>query len=262
MCPLNVLELGEDISQSQHWLRGGFPNALLAKSQKQAWLWVDSFIKSYIEIDMSRLYGVNLSSVTLQKLWKKVAQLHGCILSAEDISRSIGVSAPTVDRYLDYMDGAFLLRKLQPWYSNGAKRLVKAPKLYLRDSAILHSLLRLESIDEILGHPAAGNSWEGFVIEQICQTKPYQLDAYYYRTHDGTECDLLLVKGDRPMACIEIKLTNAPTVSKGFYISQKDLSPKYAFVITPSSEDYTVNHGTMVTSLKKFVTHHLPTLAI
>jgi predicted AAA+ superfamily ATPase len=189
-----------------------------------------------------------------------LAHTNGSVWNAEIFSRSLGVTAPTVLRYMDYLEGGYLIRRLQPWFVNAKKRLVKSPKVYMRDSGILHHLLKLDSIDEVLGHPIAGNSWEGYVIEQIFQGKPDNLDIYFYRTHDGAECDVVLVKGITPVACIEIKLTNAPSVSKGFYTSIADLNPKKKFVITPASDDYPVKDGVIVTSLRQFLVKHLPAL--
>jgi predicted AAA+ superfamily ATPase len=189
-----------------------------------------------------------------------LAQANGSVWNAEIFSRSLGVTAPTVVRYMDYMEGAYLVRRLQPWFVNAKKRLVKSPKVYMRDSGILHHVLKLGSMDEVLGHPIAGTSWEGYVIEQIFQVKSDHLDIYFYRTHDGAECDVVLVKGITPIACIEIKLTNAPSVSKGFYTSIADLNPKKKFVITPSSTDYPVKDGVIVTSLRQFLVKYLPAL--
>lgn len=257
---VGLLELPVNISQQKHWLRGGFPDALLAKSDLKFRQWMDSFIRGYVERDLEFLFGVNLSSSTIQKLWSMLAHANGSVWNAEIFSRSLGVTAPTILRYMDYLEGAYLIRRLQPWFVNAKKRLVKSPKVYVRDSGILHHLLKLDSINEVLGHPIAGNSWEGYVIEQIFQGKPDHLDMYFYRTHDGAECDVVLVKGIIPIACIEIKLTNAPSVSKGFYTSIGDLDPKKKFVITPASDDYPAKDGVIVTSLRQFLVKHLSAL--
>ena len=260
LTPIGLLELPQNITQQKHWLRGGYPGALLAKNNVQVSDWTESFIRSYVERDLEFLFGVNLSSSTLQKLWSMLAHANGSIWNAEVFARSLGVTAPTVLRYLDYLEGGYLIRRLQPWFVNAKKRLVKSPKIYIRDSGILHHLLRLNSINEILGHPVAGSSWEGYVIEQLHQFKPSYLDMYFYRTHDGAECDVVFVKGIVPIACIEIKLSNAPTVSKGFYTSIADLEPKKKFVITPNSDEYPVNDGVIVTNLHQFIKKHLPLL--
>jgi predicted AAA+ superfamily ATPase len=258
LTPFGLLEIPRNIARQKHWLYGGFPDALLAKQDKQTWAWTDSFIRSYIERDLEFLFGVNLSSSIIQKLWNMLAYVNGGIWNAEVFARSLGVTAPTVLRYVDYLEGAYLIRRLQPWYINASKRLVKSPKVYVRDSGILHSLLRLSSIDDILSHPAAGASWEGYVVEQIYQFKDRSIDMYFYRTHDGAECDVVLVRGVQPLACIEIKLTNAPSISKGFYTSAVDLKVNNKIVITPSSEEYVSKDNVVVTSLYKFLKEHLP----
>lgn len=260
LMPIGLLELPANINQQRHWLRGGFPDALLAKTDTRHNQWMDNFIHSYVERDLEMLFGVNLQAATVRRLWNMLAHSNGSIWNAEIYSRSLGITAPTVLRYMDYMEGGYLIRRLQPWFANTKKRLVKSPKVYLRDSGILHHLLKLGSIDEILGHPVAGNSWEGYVLEQIFQFKPKQLDVFFYRTHDGAECDVVLVKGVAPVACLEIKLTNAPVISKGFYSSVGDLNPKKKFVITPASDDYPAKDGVIVTSLRQFLSKHLPAL--
>jgi len=260
LTPVGLTELPARINQQAHWLRGGFPEALQAKTKIKFNHWMESYIRGYTERDLEFLFGVNLSSATVGKLWSMLAHANGSIWNAEVFSRSLGVTAPTVLRYLDYLEGGYLVRKLQPWYVNVKKRLVKSPKVYLRDSGILHSLLKLDSIDEILGHPVAGTSWEGYVIEQIWQVKSFNIEMFFYRTHDGAECDVVLVKGITPLACIEIKLTNAPVISKGFYTSINDLNPPKKFVITPSGADYTTKGGIIVTSLSAFLTKHLATI--
>lgn len=260
LTPIGLLELPQNINQQKHWLRGGYPGALLAKNTVQVNDWIESFIRSYVERDLEFLFGVNLSSSTLQKLWSMLAHNNGGIWNAEVFARSLGVTAPTVLRYVDYLEGGYLIRRLQPWFVNAKKRLVKSPKIYIRDTGILHHLLRLDSINEVLGHPVAGTSWEGYVIEQIYQCKPQYLDMYFYRTHDGAECDVVLVKGIIPIACIEIKLSNAPVISKGFYTSVEDLKPKKKFVLTPSSDEYPMNDNIIVTNLLQFLKNHLAIL--
>ena len=153
-----------------------------------------------------------------------------------------------------------MIRRLLPWFANVKKRLVKSPKVYIRDSGLLHNLLHLHDTDDVLSHPAAGASWEGYVIEQVYQCMKQNIQMYYYRTHDGAECDLVLVKGVKPVCCIEIKLTNAPVVSKGFFNCIADLKPKSKFVITPGSEDYTSKDGVLITGIYKFLKEHLPSV--
>jgi predicted AAA+ superfamily ATPase len=186
-----------------------------------------------------------------------LAHYNGGIWNAHTFADSLGVTAPTVRRYLDYMEGAFLIRRLNPWFINAKKRLVKSPKIYIRDSGLLHALLNIDNLNELYGNPYVGNSWESFVIEQIIGMLPDNLHPFYYRTHHGAEADLVLVKGINPVAVIEIKLSNAPEISKGFYHCISDLKAKDSFIITPQSDDYSVNN-IHICSLIKFLKNHLP----
>lgn len=258
LTPIGLMEMPKNIGRQTFWLRGGFPNSLLAKTDAASSRWLKSFIRSYVERDIDMLFGVNLSNITMQRLWTMLAHANGGIWNAETFARSLGITAPTALRYLHYLEAGYMVRRLQPWFVNATKRLVKSPKVYVRDSGILHALLNLGSIDDILSHPIAGTSWEGFVIEQIFQLKPPDTQAYFYRTHDGAECDVVLVKGIKPIACIEIKISNAPTISKGFYECVADLKPEYKFVVTPDSDEYKIKEDVMVTSLHNFLKNHLP----
>ncbi len=245
------------IPMSTHWFRGGFPDPLLAKTDRQYALWAQNFVFSYAERDLRNLFGVELSTSLIHRMWQMLAHAHGGIWSGETFARSLGVSAPTVNRYLDFMEGAFLVRKLQPWFSNAKKRLVKSPKVYVRCTGILHKLLDIRSYDALQGHPVIGASWEGYVIEQIAALVPDDVDLYFYRTQNGAECDLVLAIGLKIVACIEIKYSDAPTVSKGFYNCIEDLESASNFVITPNSDDYPKSDNIRVCSLSDFITKYL-----
>jgi uncharacterized protein len=258
LAPVTLMELPRNISRQQHWFRGGFPEALLAKTDAISRQWMNSFIRSYIERDMEILFGVNFSNTTMQRLWAMLAHTSGNVWNAETYARSLGVTAPTILRYLDYLEAGYMMRRLLPWFVNAKKRLVKSPKVYVRDTGVLHSLLSIASADDLLSHPAAGASWEGYVVEQIAAGKSPDLQLYYYRTHDGAECDVVLVKGIKVIACIEIKLSNAPAISKGFMHCLDDLKPKYKYIITPQSEEYTVQQNITVTGLTRFLKEQLP----
>ncbi len=258
LTPVTTTELPKNISYNRHWLRGGFPEPLLAKSDAAAQQWMQAFIRSYVERDLENLFGVNISGVNMQRLWTMLAHVSGNVWNAEIFARSLGITAPTVLRYLDYLEGGFMVKRLQPWFTNTKKRLVKSPKVYVRDTGLLHSLLNINSTDEMLSHPVVGASWEGYVLEQIAAGKHPDLKLYYYRTHDGAECDAVLVKGIKPLACIEIKMSNAPVVSRGFLHSIEDMKPKYKLIVTPQSETYTVQHGIQVTSIITFLKELLP----
>ncbi|MEO5647752.1 MAG: DUF4143 domain-containing protein, partial [Chitinophagaceae bacterium] len=189
--------------------------------------------------------------------WTMLAHGSGNIWNAETFARSLGITAPTVLRYIDYLEGGYMMRRLLPWFSNTKKRLVKSPKVYVRDTGILHSLLNISSMDDLLSNPIAGASWEGYVIEQIAANKHENIGLYYYRTQVGAECDLVLVKGIKPIACIEIKLSNSPTISKGFINCINDLAPKYRYIITPQSESYKTQNDILVNGIGSFLSKEL-----
>jgi uncharacterized protein len=248
------------IAQDALWLKGGFPVALTLKQNTAVHNWYSNLIKSYTEKDMNELFGVEFSSVTIRNFWSMLAHNNGNLWNKESYGKSLGVTAPTVGRYLEYMEGAFLVTRLQPWFNNSKKRLVKAPKIYIRDTGILHTLIRALDIDDLFGNPHVGTSWEGFVMEQIRQLKPPHLDMYFYRTHQGTEADVILVKGIKPIACIEIKLSTSPQVSKGFLQSIEDLKTKNNFIVIPTGDSYQTKDGINIGSLSDFINTRLKQL--
>jgi predicted AAA+ superfamily ATPase len=255
---IGLMELPIKNDYKTNWFRGGFPNALLPDTDEEGRAWLDDFIRSYIERDLNHLFDVNLSPLILRNFWSMLAHSNGNIWNAEVFARSLGISAPTVLRYLSVLEGGYIVRRLSPWFVNAKKRLIKSPKVYIRDTGIVHRLLNIPDFDSLLGHPVAGGSWEGYVIEQIYQQRPHSFDMFFYRTQAGAECDLVLVSGITPIACIEIKLGNTPTVSRGFINCVEDLQPKYKYIITPESGTYTTSHGVVITSLYHFITVLLP----
>jgi len=255
--PINVMELPEKISIHQHWLRGGFPVALTAKSNDFAFDWLGNFITNYIERDLPNLFDVQFSPILMKKMWQMMAHWQSQIINLEDISRSLSVGATTVKRYFDFLEGAFIIHRLPPFYVNINKRLVKSPKLYILDSGMLHRLLHITSNKELAGHPFSGASWEAYVVSQLIYNMPGHLTAYFYRTHTGAECDVVLAQGHIIKYCIEIKLGKTPSVSKGFYQSLADLKCKNAFVICNTSHPYKTREGVMFTDLKSFIKLHL-----
>ena len=254
LSPVNLLEaLNSGITQERHWFRGGFPTALTSATDTEFTLWAANFIRAYIERDLSLLFGVSLSEVLIRNFWYMLAANTGGIWTAENYARALGVSSTTIKRYLDFIEGAFMVRQLPAWYINMEKRVVKAPKVYIRDSGLLHQLNRIKSSRELPLNLIAGASWEGYVIEQIYQLKPAHLEMYYYRTHHGAECDLILVDGLKPAAAIEIKYATVPSLSKGFYNVLDDLKVKKAFVITPGEKHYSLDEKTVVSGLQIFL---------
>jgi predicted AAA+ superfamily ATPase len=261
LAPVNLDEAKKShISQQRHWFRGGFPLALTATNDAVFIRWMENFIRTYIERDLSLLFGVNLSEKIMRNFWYMLAAHNGSIWSAENYARALGVTSPTVKRYLDFMEGAFLVRQLPAWFVNARKRLVKSPKVYLRDSGLLHVLNRIYSTASLPLHLTVGGSWEGYVIEQVHQLKPAHIDLYYYRTHHGAECDLLLVDGLKPVMAIEIKHASTPSLSKGFYAVLNDLKIKSGHIIMPKDGLHRLDKQVQYGSLAQFLTEILPEL--
>lgn len=260
LTPFNILELPANIDRNKHWLRGGFPPSLLSRTEAMATEWMSGFIRSYVERDLSVLFGVDFTASLTARLMSMLAHVHGQVWNTEMIARSLGVTAPTINRYVDYLEGAYLVHRLQPFHVNTKKRLVKAPKIYIRDSGLLHNISGISRLNALRGHPLVGNSWEGYVVEQIMQAMSASVQMYYYRTQAGAECDIVLAKGMHPLASIEIKLNNAPSLSKGYYQSLSDLKTKKNFVIVPDTESYKTGKGIIICNVLDFMEKHLPAL--
>ena len=258
--PIGLHEIPSTIKLQKHWFRGGFPTALTSKSNDLSQSWIDSFITTYVERDIAFLYGTNISSITMRKLWGMLAHLHGSILNTEQLGNSLSISATTVKRYIDFLEGAFMIRRLPPYFVNIGKRLVKSPKVYIVDNGILHFLLGIQNEKELILSAMSGPSWEGYVISQIIYAAPNRLDAYYYRTQVGAECDLVLVRGNTVKACVEIKLSKSTSPSKGFYQSVEDLSSTKHFILVNDDVDFLNKNKIRVVGLKSFILKYLPKL--
>lgn len=255
--PFSMIELpGSVLPMDQLWLQGGFPLSILARSQKSSETWRTNFIRSYIERDLP-LLGLHVSPVQLERLWRMVAHLHGQMLNMSTIADSLGISSITAKRYIDFLENAFLVKRIYPFSTNLKKRIVKSPKIILSDSGILHHFHQISSKEQLLAHPIAGHSWEGFVIQQIGSAITKDVDVYYYRTHNRAEIDAVLVKGMNPIAAIEIKLSNAPKLSRGNTIAFEDINAPDNFIITPSSDDYLISDRTRVCSLETFISSYI-----
>ena len=214
----NLFEAGVD-NLDKLWQRGGFPKAFLGTDEQQSFSWRESFIQTFLERDISN-FGFNIPSVTLRRFWLMLAHYHGQIWNGAEFARAMGVSEPTVKRYLDILTGTYMIRQLEPWYENLKKRQVKAPKVYIRDSGILHALLGMEG-NGILTHVKSGASWEGFIIEQLI-SRLKSRDFHYWRTHTGTELDLLVLKGGKKLG-FEIKFTETPKITRSMLSALDDL---------------------------------------
>ena len=216
----------------RHWERGGFPRSFLARSNDDSRTWRRSFIETFLERDLPQL-GITVPAPALFRFWTMLAHYHGQVWKATDPARSLGVSEPTVRRYLDLLTTLFMVRQLRPWHENLGKRQVKSPKIYLRDSGILHSLLGIRSEKELLGHPKSGASWEGYAIEEVLAAVQPE-EAYFWATHQGAELDLLLLKNGKRLG-IEIKRTDAPAITPSMRIAIKDLRLERLVVLYPGA---------------------------
>lgn len=222
----NLFESGVE-NLDRLWLRGGFPRAFLGADEQQSFSWRENFIQTFLERDISN-FGFNIPPVTLRRFWLMLAHYHGQIWNGAEFARALGVSEPTVKRYLDILTGTYMIRQLQPWYENLKKRQVKAPKIYIRDSGILHALLGMEGT-AILTHVKSGASWEGFIIEQLI-SRLESRDFFYWRTHTGTELDLMVLKGGRRLG-FEIKFSETPKITRSMVTALEDLKLDKLFIV-------------------------------
>jgi hypothetical protein len=230
----------------RHWMRGGFPRAFLARSNADSVAWRQEFLQTFLERDLPQL-GVAIPAPALLRFWTMLAHSHGQPWNAAEPARSLGVSEPTVRRYLDLLSGLFMVRQLLPWHENLAKRQVKAPKVYVRDSGLLHQLLGIRTEKALLAHPKCGASWEGYAIEEAL--KVVQPDeAYFWATYQGAELDLLLIKDGRRLG-IEIKRMDAPTLTRSMRIAREDLRLHQLVVLYPGSARYALAQGVEVVPL-------------
>lgn len=243
---IDATEYG-DISD-RLWVRGGFPDSLLARSDQASLLWRRDFIRSYLERDLP-MFAPRLPLETVGRLWTMLAHSQGAMLNLSRLASGLAVTSPSVGRYVDLLVDLLLVRRLRPWSVNVGKRVVKAPKTYIRDSGLTHALLDLGTWNDLLGHPVAGPSWEGFVIENLILAAGDRRTAYYYRTEDGAEIDLLFERAGRIEMAIEIKRTTAPTPSRGFYSGCRTLLPQRAFIVHGGTEIWPIGDGITAISL-------------
>ena len=256
LTPLSWLEVLSSFSREEHWLKGGFPESLLSKKNIHRKKWLQHFIETFIYRDLQELNHI-VTPKLIENLLGMITSINGNVLNVSNLSRSLGVTQPTISRYLDLLEGGFIITRLQPYFANVSKRIIKAPKIYIRDSGILHNLANIDSYEQLLGHTIVGGSFEGYVIEQIKRSVTSDWKFYFYRTQKGAEADLVLVTPSGKKICIEIKLSNSPTMSRGFYQTIEDIQPDYSFVIIPDGEDYPKSHNIVVCNIKSFLTNKL-----
>ena len=248
--PVNALEYTDKESYKLNdlWFRGGFPESLLAKSDNDSLAWRRDFIKTYLERDIPQL-GPRIPSETLERFWTMLAHNQGSVLNAAHLARNLEVSGTTIGRYLDLMVDLLLVRRLKPWTFNAGKRLVRSPKIYIRDSGLAHALLNIRDQNELLGHPVVGGSWEGFVIENIISVLPSGVQTFYYGTPGGAEIDLILEFSGMEKWAIEIKRSSAPSLSKGFHVACEEIKPVRRYVVYSGRDTFTMETGVIALPL-------------
>lgn len=248
--PIDVLEYaGDNIDMMNTlWVRGGFPESLLSASDQDSLSWRRNFIRTYLERDIPML-GPRIPAETLERFWTMLAHNQGTVMNAAHLARNLEVSGVTIGRYLDLMVDLLLVRRLKPWTFNVGKRLVRAPKIYVRDSGITHALLNIGNYTDLLGHPVVGGSWEGFVIENILSVTPSHAQPFYYGTPTGAEIDLIIEFSPSEKWAIEIKRNSTPAVSKGFYIACEDVQPQRRYVVYSGKDRFSLGQGVTAISL-------------
>ena len=256
--PLSIEEVGVENYQKR-WLRGGLPIAYTAETNFDAFEWLSEFLRSYIDRDFLTLFGIQINVNIVRRMLKIVASINGSTLNTSDLSRSLGVSNSTTNNYLDLLEGGYFIFRLQPYFPNITKRVVKSPKLYISDEGILHSLANINTYESLLDHVLVGASWEGFVINQIRSKVGNKVELYFYRTQVGAEIDLLIVKDNIPHIAIEIKNSNTPSISKGFYLACEDVGVEHKYIITKSEGGFTLKNA-KVRGLVDFLTKELDNL--
>lgn len=247
--PLQIQEL-DAAEQDAVWLRGGFPNSFLAKSERQSMVWRQNLVNTYLERDIPS-YGVRIPAETLRRLWTMLAHRQGGLLEVSQLGKNLMIDAKTVHRYLDLLVDLMLVRRLQPWHSNVGKRLVKSPKLYIRDSGLVHALLGITTLDGLLSHPVVGNSWEGLAVETLLNAAPINTTSGFYRTSNGAEVDLLLDMPGQGVWAIEVKRGAAGKPRRGFYSACEDLQPARKYIVHARADRYPIGGGVEAIGLRE-----------
>ena len=248
MAPLLLSEVYNSFLDTQTlWLRGGFPNSYMAKNNNSSFAWREALIRHFLNTDLPAL-GINVEPQLMHRYWRMLAHLQGQLFNASTLAGSLGISASSSTRYLDHLCDTLMVRRLEPHFVNLGKRLVKSPKVYVRDSGLLHSLLSLREVNDMLGHPSTGASWEGFVVEQIANHLPSGANISFYRTAAGTEIDAVVEMGQRKIG-FEAKFSSAPAVTKGFWQACEDLQLDAAYVVAPVQEGWPMKAPAKVISV-------------
>lgn len=237
--------MGRNGAINQLWARGGYPDSFLSNSEEISFSWRQAFIRTYLEKDIPQ-FGIRVPALQLRRFWTMLAHNHAQLWNASQIANSLGQSAPTIKHYLDILHSSFIIRQLQPYFANVKKRIVKSPKIYIRDSGLLHAILNLGQFEQIQDNPIVGASWEGFVVEQIINMLPENREVYFYRTSSGAELDLIIPDQKKGLIAFEIKYSLSPKPTKGFWNALDDLDCKQAYIIYPGQESYPISENVTV----------------
>ncbi|MCF6365356.1 MAG: ATP-binding protein [Bacteroidales bacterium] len=255
--PFSFGEISDKYDLKKHHFYGGFPLAYLSENNDTAKIWLDNFIKTYIERDLPML-GLKANPVTVRRLWQMLAWQTGNLINYNTLASSLKVTNKTVANYIDFLENSYIVYRLQPYFYNIKKRLVKTPKIFISDTGLLHRLLQISDYEQLLGNQLVGNSWENYIINQIKIQKNKDTELFFYRTHAGAELDLLLVKGLKPIASVEIKFTENPKISKGFICSTETLKTTQNYIIIPTqNEDYKIKENITVCGFDIFLDKYL-----
>lgn len=253
LAPMDALEFPAQVGDTDRlWTRGGFPDSLLAENDGASLNWRRAFIRSYLERDVP-MFAPRMPAETIGRLWTMLAHSQATPLNQSQLASSLEVSTPAVTRYIDLLVDLLLVHRLRPWSGNTGKRLVRTPKVYVRDSGLTHALLDLESWEQVLGHPVAGPSWEGFAIENLVAVAGDRRTPYFYRTEDGAEIDLLFERGGSVDVVIEIKRSTAPTLSRGFNLARQALKPREAYLVHGGTDSWPMADGVTATGLRELM---------
>lgn len=248
--PFHFKEIKNDIPIQDHWLKGGYPKSILQNNLDESVNWRNDYIKTFLERDIPQL-GFTIPAITLERFWRMLAHTHGQVINYSSLGRSLGVTHHTIKSYVDILEQTFVIKTLEPYSSNEGKRLIKSPKVYIRDTGLLHALLEIENMNSLLGHPVVGHSFEFYVIENIIMNAP-KWRYSFYRDSTGNEIDLVLEKGLRKIV-IEIKSSTSPKLEKGFWNSTKFLKPDEMWLIAQVDSTYPGPQGVKITNLELFL---------
>jgi predicted AAA+ superfamily ATPase len=256
--PFTMQELQFDRNQTERlWVRGGYPPSFLQTNDRASLEWRSAFIATYLERDLPQL-GVRVPATQLRRFWQMLSHWQGQLWNASKFAENFGVSAPTVRHYLDILTDTFVVRQLHPYYCNVKKRLVKSPKIYIRDTGLLHALLQLTDMEMLFGHPQIGVSWESFVLEQILNMLPGDTEGFFYRTHAGAELDLVLQTPQLGLLAIDVKLSQAPKHSKGFRQAFQDVNADRGYVVMKGDEKFPLEENVWAVPCEKFLEEVIP----